>query len=294
MYGQIWNFDVKSVNTLIYNVEPGGYWVYNILDTDYYIPNRGYIVILNDFGVSQVFSPDYCHKYDSIALGKSLGTRGAMIIDDKYSPLEGKINWDMDGRIEKLKKLSWGTKSKAQSKKDCTDIDIQYVKTVGESLLVCKDNSRGRSVVSTLSEPFVLDCKIQFTPEQIKALEKLGIPADSSQLDFYRHPHIIPPLEYRGDTQDVIRTFIGGPRYSQSGWQPTPPGIPKDMVTLLTPYLVNDIIDGREGNLNQCGTTFLTTPSVDLAGYFINDFFQKHYTKFGKSPGGKLLSTFTI
>ena len=202
MYGQIWNFDVKSVNTLIYNVEPGGYWVYNILGTDYYIPNRGYIVILNDFGVSQVFSPDYCYLQDDIAKGQSLGLRAAMIIDNEYSPMGCTYNWDIDAKSQPLKRASWGIKSKHQKHLTCTDIDIKYVTNIGKSILLCDD---------TTDDKLKYNAGIVFTPEQIKSLEKLGIPADSGNPDFYRHPHIIPPLEYMGDTQDVIRTFVGGP-----------------------------------------------------------------------------------
>ena len=67
------------------------------------------------------------------------------------------------------------------------------------------------------------------------------------------------------------------------------------MLKSLRSYLVNDILDGRDGNVRTCNNSiFLMTPSVALAGYFINDFFQKHYTKFNKKPPGKLISEFKI
>ena len=282
MHGQIWNYDVKNVNTLIYNVEPGGYWVYNILGINYYIPNRGYIVILNDFGVSQVFSPDYCYKVDQYDKGMFLGKRFAMIIDGKYSPLQCTKNWDYMGSPLPIGKAIWGDIINTNdSSLICSDINIKKISDTGQSILICNSSDK----------KLKYDCGIKFTPEQIKELEKLGIPSDSSDIDFYKHPEVIPPLEYRGDTQDVIRTFIGGNRYSQGGPHEGAPYIPQKILKLLQPYLLHNKTDGLKG---LCRDNFLLDPRTDLAGYFINDFFKKHYTDYNKKPKGNLLSTFKI
>ncbi len=289
MYGQVWNYDVKSVNTLVYNVTPGGYWKYTILGQDFYIPNRGYIIILNDFGVSTVFSPDYCYKYEEIFIGKSLGLRAAMIIDGKYSPFSATNSYSEVTGIEKpaTNKIFWGDKDFSKVGPYCSEIEsIQYKTNNGVSVLKCNE--------PTKQKPKVLDAQYIFTPEQIEFLKSKGIPTDTSEIDFYKHPHIIPPLEVRGDTQDSIRTFIGGPRYSQGGDHPRPEAVPRPFRKLLEPYLFNNVTYGIENIQNCIGKIFTLDPAMDLAGYFIKDFYTKFYTKFNQQPSGSPLATFTI
>ena len=289
MYGQVWNYDVKSVNTLVYNVTPGGYWKYTILGQDFYIPNRGYIIILNDFGVSSVFSPDYCFKYQDIYIGKSLGLRSAMIIDGKYSPFSATRTYSDLTIQEKptTDKIVWGDKSFDKVDTYCSQVQsVQYKTDTGFSILVCDE--------PTNKKPKVLDAGYTFTPEQMEFLKSKGIPTDSSEIDFYKHPDIIPPLELRGDTQDSIRTFIGGPRYSQGGRHPTPEAVPHPFRTLLEPYLFNNGTDGRLNIRNCISKIFTLDPAMDLAGYFIKDFYTKFYTKFNQQPSGSPIATFTI
>ena len=289
MYGQVWNYDVKSVNTLVYNVTPGGYWKYTILGQDFYIPNRGYIIILNDFGVSSVFSPDYCFKYQDIYIGKSLGLRSAMIIDGKYSPFSATRTYSDLTTQEKptTDKIVWGDKSFDKVDTYCSQVQsVQYKTDTGFSILVCDE--------PTNKKPKVLDAGYTFTPEQMEFLKSKGIPTDSSEIDFYKHPDIIPPLELRGDTQDSIRTFIGGPRYSQGGRHPTPEAVPHPFRTLLEPYLFNNGTDGRLNIRNCISKIFTLDPAMDLAGYFIKDFYTKFYTKFNQQPSGSPIATFTI
>lgn len=104
---QIWNYDIKKSNILYYKIEEGGYWKYTILGKDYFLPNMGFLLVLNDFGISQVFSPKYIHSNDMIT--KNYGTRVAKIIEGKFEPLNidnlnlGKqinVKWD-DNEISK-------------------------------------------------------------------------------------------------------------------------------------------------------------------------------------------------
>ena len=288
MHGQIWNFDVKSVNTLVYNVTPGGYWKYTILGKDFYIPNRGYIIILNDFGVSSVFSPDYCYKWDPNIIGKSLGLRSAMIIDGKYSPFSATKNYSITGKEQPIiDYIRWGDKDPDYISRNCSRLkNIKKVTYTGFSILACDDQNK--------KEPQLLDAVYTFTPEQTKFLESQGIPTDSSQIDFYKHPHIIPPLEVRGDTQDSIRTFIGGPRYSQSGVHLRPEQVPRPFRKLLEPYLFHNVKYGTDNLMDCANSIFTLDPSMDLAGYFIKDFYTKHYTKFNQQPKSLPIATFAI
>ena len=59
MRGQILNNDIKAKNILYYNVTPGGYWHYRIDKDDFYVPNYGKMFVLNDFGVSTIYNPNF-------------------------------------------------------------------------------------------------------------------------------------------------------------------------------------------------------------------------------------------
>jgi serine/threonine protein kinase len=56
-YTGILHNDIKDTNILYYSVPVGGYWKYIINDKVFYLPNLGFIIILNDFGVSQYIYP---------------------------------------------------------------------------------------------------------------------------------------------------------------------------------------------------------------------------------------------
>lgn len=55
----ICHFDLHGGNILISNIEQNGYWLYNINNTDYYIPNYGYILKIWDFGRSMILGGDF-------------------------------------------------------------------------------------------------------------------------------------------------------------------------------------------------------------------------------------------
>lgn len=48
----IYTNDIKRDNILVYNVKPGGYWIYIIDNRKYYIPNFGKLFVISDFGTS--------------------------------------------------------------------------------------------------------------------------------------------------------------------------------------------------------------------------------------------------
>lgn len=73
-YGQIMNFDIKTTNILYYEVEKGGFWQYTIRNKNYYIPNLGFLFVLNDFGISRSMSPSHpMHKDGKHRLGSRFG-----------------------------------------------------------------------------------------------------------------------------------------------------------------------------------------------------------------------------
>ncbi|ADO00366.1 hypothetical protein WIV_gp023 [Wiseana iridescent virus] len=71
-YGMFHN-DIKKENILIKVIPSGGYWVYKLGNKKYYVPNHGYIVALNDFGVSLAYKPgisikDYGRRQAEVVL----------------------------------------------------------------------------------------------------------------------------------------------------------------------------------------------------------------------------------
>jgi serine/threonine protein kinase len=60
-YGLFHN-DIKKENILVKVIPSGGYWEYNVNGVTYQVPNYGYMVALNDFGVSIAFNSDISNK----------------------------------------------------------------------------------------------------------------------------------------------------------------------------------------------------------------------------------------
>ncbi len=56
-YTGIQHRDIKDSNILYYTVTKGGYWKYIIGNEIFYLPNLGFVVIINDFGVSEYVYP---------------------------------------------------------------------------------------------------------------------------------------------------------------------------------------------------------------------------------------------
>jgi hypothetical protein len=73
-YG-LFHADIKKENILVKTIPSGGCWTYIIDGKTYYVPNLGYIVALNDFGVSQAYKPGFG--------GKNLGRRQAMVVKER-------------------------------------------------------------------------------------------------------------------------------------------------------------------------------------------------------------------
>jgi hypothetical protein len=55
--------DIKKENILYYSIPEGGYYKYIINDEIFYLPNLGYLLILNDFGVSYELYPTNINLY---------------------------------------------------------------------------------------------------------------------------------------------------------------------------------------------------------------------------------------
>ena len=135
----------------------------------------------------------------------------------------------------------------------------------------------------------------KLTEIQQQKLQKYRIVTNPNTLEFYRYPDIIPPTEFRTDTQDCIRIFTGGNRYSQPGKHQVYNCVTDSMKSNLSNYLINENVpsDGMVDASSICMSNFIS-PEYDLAGYFINHFFPLYYPDFTTKPLGEEIESFNI
>lgn len=242
--GQIMNFDVKADNILFYRVTPGGYWEYIIHGIKFYVPNIGYLFVLNDFGISRPMSPKFQLYKDEKDITFRLGSRYAIVKNGKFSPLEAKQepNFLGENSISPIIKWSNGTISR------------------GAQFRLWKNTQK------------IIDCSVVLTKSQKKFLRKQNITTNPLNKDFFLNPEIIPPFEFYNDTQDAIRIFVGGKRTTQKGNHRRYPVVTDDIYNKIKMFCaVPDNMKERKFSLN---------PEEVLAGYFIKKFFvtQHNYT----------------
>ena len=53
-YFNMHHTDFHTGNILVHKVKPGGFWIYEINNTKYYLPNLGFIFLLSDFGFAWI------------------------------------------------------------------------------------------------------------------------------------------------------------------------------------------------------------------------------------------------
>ena len=227
---QIMHFDIKKENILYYRVKPGGYWLYIIQNRKYYVPNLGYLFVLNDFGISRTLSPDHIMYRNPIEELFRLGGRYAIISGSEFIPITCS-----DGKPEK-------------------------------KVLLGDKKSSGREFFIDRKTDTLCNRKISIPKEGKKILKNIGI--DSSfDLNFFRHPNVVPPFEFYNDTQDCIRMFIGGKRTTQRGDHRKVDGIDPVFSKQLVEY-VGKGVSSKDRQFRR--------PAEVLASCFIEDFFRKH------------------
>lgn len=254
LHGQIMNFDVKKENVLYYRVDSGGYWHYKIHGKNFYVPNYGYMFVLNDFGISRPMSPKYPLYKTSQDLTFRLGSRYGVIIDKKITPLEAEYERDEEGETAEPQQVTW--------------VGKDYNKKNGETTQGCQFRMYRKN-------DKVLPVKLHITEQQKKYLVRKRIGIDYTKHKFFLSPEVIPPFEFYNDTQDGIRMFIGGKRSTQRGYHKCYDTIPKKLIQELLPY------NGPGESMDE--RIFTENPSQLLAGYFIENFFRKN-TGFSKMP----------
>lgn len=240
-YAQIMNFDIKKENILYYDVVEGGYWKYKIKGEDYYVPNFGTLFVLNDFGISRPMSPKYpLYKTENDKTFR-LGSRYAVIKDNRFVPFDVEHQKNEDGDIKKPHQVEWENGKVS----------------LGAEFRIDRKNGK------------VMKLPVKLTEEISSHLQEI-LTTNSVSYKFF-DPEVIPPFEFYNDTQDVIRMFIGGKRTTQKGNHKLYSTIPKKFIKDLEPYL-------GQGD-SAAEKIFSFDPAQVLAGYFIQSFFSEYRKK---------------
>ena len=247
MSSQILNNDIKSRNILYYNVQPGGYWHYKIDKNDFYVPNYGKLFVLNDFGVSTLYDPNFQLYPTKEKSTFNLGSRLGINIDGQFSPI--------NTFIENKKSVKWIDSS-------------NNILNTSNGVRYRIDRKTGQVITNNTI----------LTSTQKSYLFRKGVTTNPNTWAFFEHPYIIPPFEFYNDIQDVLRTFVGGKRTTQRGNHTRYKSISDIFVSHIKPYM--GLAD------NSLSRTFSIHSYHVLAGEFINKFFsntQNYITKPNKS-----------
>jgi len=272
--------DVKLLNVLFYKTESGGYFTYIVHGKKYYIKNYGILIILNDFGISFVLNPVDALFRNSHYTVRNLGYRFAMVMDGKFSPISTGISYDFKKKQIELKTM---------------EVEQDIVPKMVEPFEVTWTQFHDNIIEKSFGSNFMInrndevsDCEVNLTTKQKNYLNEIGITTNTLSPNFYDHPEVIPPFEFYDDTQDAIRMFTGGVRTNgghHSGMKNFPSNYFYDLVKFIGP---TDRVVYSDKSYR-----FSTNPSQVLAGYFIEEFFDK-YTNFRQKPAGEEIAVYKI
>jgi hypothetical protein len=257
MTGQILNNDIKGKNIIYYDIIPGGYWIYKINDIKFYVPNMGKLFVLTDFGVSTLFNPNFQLYRSKKNITFNLGSRYAININGKFSPLNSEFHRTSQGKANKGVKIVWSDGKISQGGKFRVD------------------RQSGR----------ILNNNTLLTSAQKSYLFRKGVGINPRKWEFFEIPHLIPPFEFYNDVQDVLRTFLGGKRTTQRGNHTTFSTVSNKFRDIVRPYM-GKAVNSQENNFS------LNSYEV-LAGDFITKFFTDIYS-YRKKPQGKKLSIYDM
>lgn len=241
---QIMNFDVKAENVLYYKIPKGGCWKYVVMDTTFFLPNLGFLFVLNDFGLARSMHPDFVLPKSCVEHLR-LGSRWAIIRKGKFWPIKNN-----EGERKEWRENAIGSNS------------IVSFSSPSEAFVMTKDTKKVLKRENNLSE------------SQKKYLEEMKITTDYRDKDYYKHPLVIPPFEFYNDTTDVIRMFLGRKRTTQRknhGGIKNTESFSKDSVFLKKLERFDFVAENSKSDVLP-----LAVENV-LAGYFILSFFEGMY-----------------
>ena len=261
---QIVNTDIKAENILYYNVKPGGYWCYKIHGKNFYVPNYGKLFILNDYGVAQIVNP----------------FTDLLTVSNKYKPfkLEGVI---IDGMISPFQTVHSDFKDKAINIRQIPN--TSWWKDKIENYYIVPDDyvCSYKPCPGYVQNNKIYNCNINFTVDQIRVLSNNDIPLNPKDKRFFNN-ELIPYDTFGIDTQDCVRTFLGGKQVVQPGSH------------------LGCTSDSVKNNLQKYSTNLFKYNSIIkfvkasfyVAGYLLEDFFTTQYNL--TVPKGEIIETYNI
>ena len=263
MTGQIFINDIKSSNILYYNVKPGGYWQYNIDNIKFYVPNYGKMFLINDFGVSTLFNPNFQLYPNKNKKLFKLGSRYAINVDETFSPINAGLEFIKDSLVKTT--------------------DIKWINKYGHEIV-----SKGATYNLDRKSGQIIKSDTYLTDVQKEYLFSKGITTNPNTWNFFENPYIIPPFEFYNDVQDALRIFVGGKRTTQNGNHKIYTNISTKFRDSLKPYL------GKSENC-LCKNFSMSSYHV-LSGSFIKKFFtsKNKIHNYTNKLNGKKLNVYKI
>lgn len=235
-HAQIIHYDIKKENILFYKIRPGGYFQYTILNKTFYIPNHGYLFILNDFGLSRSVSPKYPMYRSEKDKGYSLGSRFGRIINGKFTP----INVTKNGLTPpETHEISWISRGLTVKSNGC-DFGM----------------SRDGGIISPgeINDVDVIDVDFFSKPEIIPPFE------------FYNDTQDVIRM-FTGGKRTTQNGF-------HSTLKNIPEKFLKELKKYIGPS--ESMKSGKHSTNSKKFKRFSPNPSHVVAGYFITDFFKKY------------------
>lgn len=255
-YAQILHYDIKKENILFYKIRSGGYFHYKILGQDFYVPNLGYLFILNDFGLSRSMSPKYPMYKSEKDVAFRLGSRYAYISKGKFVPINV-----VENKNVQVQQVSWvGVGKTVTTSQGCEFLMSRHSKQI---------------LPDTIQENFAINLDFFNNPEIAPPFEFYNDTQDvirmftggkrTTQNGNHSVPHNIPVKILK-----QLKKYSGPSESLKSGKFSTDPN-----------------------NSSKFSKFSKTNPSQVVAGYFIRDFFKKH-TDYSEKSGKEIISVYIL
>ncbi|AYV88192.1 putative 2-cysteine adaptor domain protein [Mandarin fish ranavirus] len=178
------HLDIKSHNVLVKKIKPGGYWKVtdSVNGQTFYVPNRGHLCMLADFGVVLMAKPEH-------NISQYYGTRQAMLTQDTGA------KWGKEAGKE-FTLTPFSTKMEAER-----FLGVITGSRINKTVRYWKAKENGK----VLPDPYTNN----FFAKGINHMP--SIPVDLNDTGKF------PCWEWRGCVADCVRMFVGGDRTTQMG-----------------------------------------------------------------------------
>lgn len=241
---QVFHNDIKKENILWYRVQPGGVWKYVIGGKTYYLPNRGYVLIIGDYGLSETYSQNIEFKIKSPKKQPytSRGFKG--IIRDGEAGISYPLLFHKDQKLDKrfFEQTSLSVlvvdhnetpaEIRANLSKITRDVRSRY-QPYDQKLSISTIIYRGN-----IGRVSVGSC-IKYDTLTNREQDLIGDVSICSN-EILNRTDIYPNIQYIIDTQDMIRMFTGGKRITQAGDHSPIQGAPDNWLITLSAYISGD------------------------------------------------------